>query len=68
MTLTGANACTSAAFTYTIGSGCQAFSLSNPPAHIEAEYTLTAQCSITSDTALTGSASPGGPTQLICCQ
>ena len=63
--------CTTDASSYpldTLGSGCQPYSLSDSIGNIGATYTLTpGTCSITTDTAPTGTVTPTGSAQIICC-
>jgi hypothetical protein len=65
--LSGGNDC-GTGFQYTLGSGCQSFSLSAPPSHIEGNYTLSAgTCAIAQDTQATGSAQGSGNARAVCC-
>ncbi len=67
ITLSGGNDCGSG-FQYALGSGCQSFSLSAPPSHIQANYTVMAgSCAVATNTHPTGGAKPSGSFRAVCC-
>jgi hypothetical protein len=53
---------------YTLGSGCQSFSLPRSPTRIAGDYTLTpGSCAVESEPMPTGAVTPAGNALVVCC-